>query len=132
MANIDRRRHARFMLRPMYHFVRVRPLDRDEYALDGHAYDVSESGARFELDRPIAPGTPIALELHLPGLGVPGTHDIGPGRAIYVIGNVIWLDDDEVDVGPTRMAVAFTRFCRANDRDRLLRQLGTGRYALAA
>ncbi|MEO0484008.1 MAG: PilZ domain-containing protein [Planctomycetota bacterium] len=129
---INRRGHERFMLRPAYSLVRVRPLDRDEYAFEGHAYDVSETGARFELDQPIDPGTPVALELHMPGLGIPGTPDIGPGRAIYVIGNVVWADEDDVESGPCRMAVAFTRFCRAEDRERLLTQFGTGRYARAA
>lgn len=130
--NVNRRQYERFLLQPMYTYVRVRPLDRDAYAFEGHAYDLSESGARFELDQPLAPGTPIAMEIQLPGLGIAGTPDIGPGRAIYVIGNLIWLDDDGVEAGPVRMAVAFTRFCREGDRARLIRTLSAGRYARAA
>jgi hypothetical protein len=50
--------------------------------------------------------------------------DIGPGRSIFVFGNIIWLDDEES--GPSRMAIAFTRFARAGDRERLLRQMSAG------
>ena len=125
--NINRRKFERFTVRPMYTPVSVRTLDREDFAFDGHCYDLSEGGLQFELDTPIAPGTPVAIQLTLPN---PDRSDIGPGRAIFILGNVVWLDDSEP--GPVRLAVAITRFARWGDRERLMRQLGSGVYQRAA
>jgi hypothetical protein len=127
---IDRRRFPRFVVEPMYTPLAVRLLDSPSEAFDieGHAYDISEGGARFELDRPIAPGTRIAVQITLPSMS---DSDIGPGRTVLVFANVVWLDEDE-GVPPHRMAAVFTHFARAGDRERLLRQFATGRYRAAA
>lgn len=124
----ERRRHARFSVPPMYSPVAVRTLDSDEFAFEGHAYDVSEGGLQFELDRPFEPGTRLAMRLELPGAmgfgrspqGGPG-RDMGPGRAIFVFATVVWVAEDEF--GPARMAAVFSMFCRASDKDRLKRAL---------
>lgn len=125
----NRRQHERFALAPMYTPITARLLENEEFTLEGHAYNVSEGGVQFELDHPIAPGTPIVLQITLP-TGNAAPPDIGPGRSVFVFANVIWIDDE--DPGPVRMAAAFTRFARLGDRERLLRMISTGRYSRAA
>jgi hypothetical protein len=126
MFTINRRRFERFALRPMYTRVVVRLVADQSYDFEGHAYDVSEGGIRFELDRPIDPGTPVAIQVTLPGAAAEG------GWSVFVFANVIWVDEDADEPGPVRMAAAFTRFARAGDKERLLSQLSSGRYARAA
>lgn len=128
MLYANRRRHERFALSPMHTQIAVRPMDSDAFSFEGHAYDISEGGVQFELDRGFEPGTPIAMEIMLPE-GVMND-DVGPGRAVFVMGNVVWLDDSEP--GPVRMALAITRFARAGDRERLLKKLSLARVAKAA
>lgn len=125
---IERRRYPRFEVQPMYTPLSVRFLDSEKYEYEGHAYDISEGGCRFELDRGIEMGTAIALQLTLPTMN---NQILGPGRAVFVFGNVVWLEDEN-EPGPIRMAVAFTRFSRVGDRERLLAELRTGRYKAAA
>lgn len=126
MNPVNRRQHARYLVQPGYTPVSLRLLDSERFTLEGHAYDISEGGLMFELDRGVDPGTAVAVQITLP----PNEHDVGPGRSIFIFGNVVWLDDAEP--GPVRMAVAFTRFARLGDRERLLRALANGRIARAA
>ena len=129
---VERRRHERFLLAPMYSRIAVRFLDQDEFNYEGHCYDLSEGGIQFELDRPIDPGTPVAVQIDLPvdGTGMPAQP--GFGRSIFVFANVVWTRDDEDEPGPVRMAAVFTRFAHQGDRDRLFSQFCSGRYARAA
>ncbi len=124
----NRRQFERFALAPMYTPINARLLENEEYTLEGHAYNISEGGVQFELDHPIAPGTPVALQITLPT----GTDsaDIGPGRSVFVFANIVWIDEEEP--GPVRMAAVFTRFARLGDRERLLRTISSGRYSRAA
>ena len=124
---INRREHERFIVAPMYTPICVRLLDDTRFTLDGHAYDISENGIQFELDRPIAPGTPVAVQIML----APGA-DQGPGRSVFVLANVVWLTDDPEEPGPSRMAAVFTSFARLGDKERLIRQLVRSRFARAA
>ena len=124
----NRRAFERFALPTAYTPMSVRLLSQTTFDLEGHAYDISEGGIRFELDEPIPAGTSVAVKLELPGLA----DDAGPGRALFATGNVVWIDDEDIDIGPARMAIAFTTFCRAGDRERLLAQLGQQRYLRAA
>ncbi len=127
---IDRRRHPRFAVSPGYTPVRLRLLTEDHFTRSGHAYDISEGGVRFEMDIPVEPGTPVAMEIMLPEQpGVLHTND-GPGRAVFVIGNVVWCDIEEP--GPANMAMAITRYARSGDKERLMRRLTTGAYARVA
>ncbi|MDX9910610.1 MAG: PilZ domain-containing protein [Phycisphaerales bacterium] len=126
----NRRQHERFVTPPMYTPISVRLLDEERYGRTGHAIDVSEGGIRFELDDPIDPGTPIAIRIDLPLPLL--AQDAGPGRAVFALGNVIWADDDDVAGGPVTHAVAFTRFARAGDRERLVRALTRSRAQRAA
>ena len=131
MEQDNRRRHSRYRLSPMYTPVKVRFLDSEEFTMDGHAYNISEGGLQFELDRGILPGTKVAIQIELPlGPGPAGWDGAGPGRAVFAFGNVIWLDDEEP--GPVRMAMAFTMFARAGDQERLRMRLASGSYSLAA
>lgn len=118
----NRRTHQRFDLPPAYSPISVRLMDSDIFTLDGHAYDISEGGLCFEVDRAIAPGTQVALRIDMPPLPL-----TGPQLSVFAIGNVIWLDEDDVP-GPARMAVAFSYFPRAGDRERLLSLIRSGQY----
>ena len=62
----DRRIATRYNLPAAYTPVAVRLLHNEGFDLEGHAYDISVSGLRFELDRPVAPGTQIAMRIALP------------------------------------------------------------------
>jgi hypothetical protein len=105
-------------------------MTEEEFTHTGHVYDMSEGGICFEMDMPVDPGTPVALEIML--LDRPGmlhTND-GPGRAVFVLGNVVWCDIEEP--GPARMALAVTRYARSGDRERLVRRLVNGVYSRVA
>ena len=129
MAQNDRRQHARFELRPMYTRVLVRPQSEKLFSLEGHAYDISMGGLRFELDSPIEPGSPVGIMLELPQTTAPGSN---PGeQLVAATGTVVWIDDDDAP-GPVRMAAIFHRFETPEDEQRLARALDTGRYAAAA
>lgn len=125
----DRRTQPRFELPAMYTAIAVRPGDRDDFIHEGHAYDVSLSGIRFELDHPIEPGTQIGVRIDLPGFAdYAGQAD---ARPVYALANVVWIEDED-QPGPYRMAAVFTRFAIAGDGQRLERALAGGRYRLAA
>ena len=126
---IDRRRHTRFDVPMAYTGVKIRMSDETAFRRTGHAMDVSEGGVRFEADIPIDPGTSIALQIDLPFMG--GRDDIdGPGRAVFVLGNVVWCDTSEP--GPAMMALAITRWAREGDRERLLKRFGENVFVRAA
>lgn len=126
--NLDRRRFPRFQLEPMYTPVAVRTMDSEAFDIEGHAYDISEGGVRFEIDRPVPPGSRIAMQITLPNLDA---RECSPGRSILVFANVVWLEDED-EPAPYRTAAVFTHFARAGDRERLVRQFATGRYRAAA
>ena len=137
----NRRSDDRFRFRPAYTRVVVVPSSeaqvpgngdvfRDEHgtpldlsgfedptmpagALEGHAYDVSLTGMRFELDHELPAGTEVTVDLYSPG-------DDHPIRMGGVVVRVFAHDDDP---GPRRMAVQFTTFASASDRDRLARRI---------
>jgi hypothetical protein len=93
----DRRRHPRFSVDPMYSAVSVvRRGQREE----GHVYDVSLSGMRFELDRPARRGSTLDVEVSLPGCE----------EAIRAKARVVRVFDEIDDPGPRRMAVEFETF----------------------
>ena len=125
--SINRRQFPRFSVQPMYTPVAVRTLDSETFDIEGHAYDISEGGARFDLDRPLPPGTPIAMQITLPTMH----NEIGPGRSLFVFANIVWVEDED-EPGPVRTAAVFTPFARAGDRERLLKHFATGHYRMAA
>ncbi|QQS09816.1 MAG: PilZ domain-containing protein [Phycisphaerales bacterium] len=124
----NRRRFERFALLPMHAPLSIRLLSDEKFTLDGHAYDISEGGVQFELDRALEPGAGVAIRIDLPEYV---TEKIGgPGRSVFAFGNVVWMDDAEA--GPVRMALAFTRFAREGDRERLFACFHRGLLSRAA
>ena len=124
---VNRRAHERFMLERGYTSVsaRIHP-DEVAFSLEGHVYDISEGGICFELDRPIEPGSVVSLRIDLPL----NCGDRGPGRSVFVTGNIVWCDVDEP--GASRMALAVTRFDREGDKGRMMRALSAGKRFLRA
>mgnify|MGYP003349381161 FL=1 len=80
---------------------------------EGHAYDVSDSGLRLELDSALPVGTPVDVELHMPGLG----------SAIHLVGRVARVFDEIDDPGPRRMGMNLSGRTPA-DSERFTRLLG--------
>lgn len=130
MDGSERRQHQRYVLPSMYTRVDIRPLDQEQFAWSGHAYDISEGGMRFELDYPIEPGSAVAVRLTLPGQE---SLRFSQRRPVYAFANVVWINEDDVeDNGPVRMACVFSRFVMPGDQERLMERLESGRYSLAA
>ncbi|HYF13521.1 MAG TPA: PilZ domain-containing protein [Phycisphaerales bacterium] len=126
MSHENRRKFERFELPHAYTGIAVRTLDGAEFVDDGHAYDVSEAGVQFELDRPVAPGTSVMLRIDLPESVAGEKHE----RHVLAFGNIIWTDESEP--GPVRHAAAFTRFLRPADRERLLNVFAARKLRRAA
>ncbi|MHC5005060.1 MAG: PilZ domain-containing protein [Planctomycetota bacterium] len=117
MQTIDRRQHDRFELVPMYTAVTVqRVTDLRMQTCTGHAYDLSESGVRLELDEALDKGERVTTHLGLPG----------EQWTITATAEVIWVGDADDDPGPRRAALRFVAFPSSGDRSRLLRFLGSG------
>lgn len=128
-AGRNRREYERFTLPAAYSPVSVRLGPETVFAREGHAYNISEGGVMLELDDPIEPGAEVAVQITLPGF----FEDGGPGRAVFALGRVVWVHAEDVeDGGAVRLAIAFTLFARRGDRERLRRNLASGRYARAA
>lgn len=108
---------------PMYTSVAAkRSADDTAEEIAGHAYDISEGGARIELDRALEPGESIAIDFTLPGAT----------STVAASADVVWVNDEIDDPGPRRMALRFTSFRSSEDHDRLRRYLGSGVVRRAA
>lgn len=119
----NRRQHARFVLPPMYTSVTIqRACDLAIRQMHGHAYDVSESGVRFELDEALEPGEAVCFQLQLPG-----ERDTVSGD-----GTIVRVFDEADDPGPRRAALQIRDFLTPADRARLLGRLGQGVFRRAA
>lgn len=121
MDPADRRRHPRHEANAAYTPALVRLSSEDEFARTAHIRDVSEGGIRLEVDIAVDPGTPVAVQIMLPGTPISPEHVDGPGMAVFCTGNVVWCNADEP--GPATLAVAITRFSREGDFARLMRRL---------
>lgn len=124
----ERRRFDRYELPAMYTRVAIRCLDQDDFEWDGHAYDISRGGVRFEMDRGFAPGTSVVMRIDLPHASIERSSE---RRSVFVFSNIVWLDDEN-ETGPVKMAAVFSRFARPGDEKLLLKRINSGRYALAA
>lgn len=113
----ERRTQPRFSLPIGYTPIAIRLPEDKLFTLEGHAYDISRGGVQFELDRPLEPGTRVALKIELPTR----VDDGGPERAVFAFANIVWMDDE--DEGPVRMAAVFTSFARIGDEERLMNQI---------
>ncbi|MCZ6836663.1 MAG: PilZ domain-containing protein [Planctomycetota bacterium] len=111
----ERRISPRIKLSPMHSPVTVQNTqDFSLTHLEGHAYDISETGVRLELDEAVKVGSSLSLLLELPG----------QATGMFVAGEVVWINDEEDDPGPRRMALRFTDFPSEGDRTRLQIFLG--------
>lgn len=120
---IDRRKDPRFTLMPMYTTVEARRLAGDvDTPLLGHAYDISETGVRIELDEALEPGESIDIQLTLPGAT----------SSVAASADVVWVNDEMDDPGPRRMALRFTNFRSDQDHDGLLGYLSSALLRRAA
>jgi len=127
MSNqINRRQFERFALPPMYSRVTMRLLDRDSFEYEGHAYDISEAGLCFEIDKPIEPNTTVVMRIDLP------MHHEGEPGYVEVFSRIVRVDEEDREFGPVRLAASFSRFVRFGDKQRLIAHFCTGRYARAA
>jgi hypothetical protein len=126
-AGRERRRHTRFKVAPMYTRVRVtapetletpaaEPAIDDASDHDGHIYDISEGGVRFELDEPLPEGKRVGVEIHLPGCRT----------LIRAYGKIVRVNDAADDPGPRRMALRFDTFVDEESKSALRRYLGEG------
>ena len=97
----EKRVHPRHKLPAMYSMIRVRIADRPSEMAQGHIYDVSRSGLRFELDHPIDPGTRVDIRAMLPGF---------QHASIVARGTVVRIHDDHDEPGPVRMGLRFDGF----------------------
>jgi hypothetical protein len=67
--------------------------------LHGHAYDISETGVRIELDEALPLGSRVNVSVNLPWAG----------PQVHANAKVVWVNDAEDDPGPRRMALQFHR-----------------------
>lgn len=123
MGSDERRLHQRFKLTPMHAPVTVQCVDRLTIErLEGHAYDLSETGVRLELDQPLEIGQQVALHLALPG----------QPSGMFASGLIVWVNDVDDDPGPRRMAIHFTDFLNESDKVKLLAYVGSRADRFAA
>ncbi len=117
---VDRRNHARYALPSMYTTLTL--LDEQGNALqEGHVYDISEGGMRFELDEALEPGSTVTVQIDLPG------HN---SRDVRAVCNVLWVEEEDLEQpGPVRMACSFVSLA---DAPALASMLNRGRYHFAA
>lgn len=87
-------------------------------SLEGHAYDISLGGVRYELDLALPEGTCVEVEIQLPGASNP----------IRGSGQVVRVYDEADDPGPRRQAMRLDRFFSEIDRQRLARLIDDGWY----
>ncbi len=104
------RQTPRLKLPAMYTMLRARLADDQRYRWNGHLYDISMSGLRFELDLPVETGTLIQVRAMLPG----STH-----TTIEAQGRVVRLHSDEDEQGPSRMGMTIDKFVGPMDRKKL-------------
>lgn len=111
----------------MYTQVKVRQLDELTFNEQGHAYDISLGGLRFELDTPIEPGTRIAVQIQLPGSALLDR------KAIFAFATVVRVFEDDLEArGPVRIAAVFETFSSPDAEQRLQAALASGRFSKAA
>ena len=107
LAARDRRKRRRVPVSPMYSAVVLRVLGARREPLDGHALNVSETGMAVEVDYKIQPGTPVAVEFTVSGLGRPR----GKQWPVMVAAAEVVRDASQEDFpqGPYRVGLRFLR-----------------------
>lgn len=121
--HFDRREHVRFVMPHQYTAVTVQPSGSMAIGgLEGHVYDISESGIRLELDIPLEVGSVVNFQVQLP---------LGHG-SVTGTGAVVWVNDADDDPGPRRCALHVREYLSPADHVRLLRYLGQAQPCRAA
>ncbi len=119
---MDRRRHARFALPPMYSPVEVTcPGVSTSEPLVGHAYDAGAGGLWFEVDDKLEVGDDIKLSVVIPGLRTP----------IEASASIVRVEGED-DLPPYRVGVEFQAFRTALDGLRYAQALSQRRPRAAA
>lgn len=127
LSGWERRGYTRYTMPSMYTSLVVRPVGIDGPPLEGHVYDLSEGGIRFEVDRQLVPGTEVELDISLPGPSAPGA------ASLRAVARVVRLEEDDLDgAGPVRTSCAFSAFADDLTHEALVRQLTGGRFSSAA
>jgi Tfp pilus assembly protein PilZ len=97
-------------------------LGTGQKELHGHAYDISESGVRIELDHALEVGESVNLSVELPWAG---PQIQGPAK-------VVWVNDEQDDPGPRRMALRFGQLKSIEQTHQLSRFIEGGLVRAAA
>ncbi len=113
MNESDQRQYPRYPLPAAYTAVRVRRAGEADYAHEGHAYDISMGGVRFELDEALDAGEHVDLAITLPGRSA---------GEVHAHGVMVRMHDPE-EVGPVRMGLCFDGLASEADRRELERFL---------
>jgi len=111
---VNRRARQRFALAPMLSPVSIQRVreGRMEW-ITGHAYDISESGMRIEVDGPVAPGDRMNISFSLPG------HATDSQGSVTALCEAIWVNDADDDPVSPRAGVRFLRFLDASSAERM-------------
>jgi len=121
MQTLNRRNNERFKLGAALVWVVVGAHGKTAETkgfFEGHAYDISSEGIRIELDTALPVGTPVEIDMHMPGFN----------GAIRLIGEVVRVFDEIDDPGPRRMGVHITRGATDKDSKRLAQLLDQGSF----
>lgn len=120
MSAIERRRHRRFSVLPQYSRIQVTRTNGS--VIEGHVYDVSASGVRFECDDRLRLDEMVEFTIELPGSTVPLS-----GKAHVVRGS-----DEHESIGPWSAAVEIEHFQTRFQSASLARFLDQGYLVQAA
>lgn len=102
---VEKRGATRYDLPAPYTAVRVKREGRQRYSQLGHAYDISATGMRFELDIALEAGEQIEVTVELPGF---------LRRQIVAVGRVVRFADNG-KYGPIHMGIAFSQIIEPFD-----------------
>ena len=114
----------RVSVEAMYTEIHVRTRGKRNYQWQGHVYDVSATGLRFELDEQLEAGAEIEIRATLPGESAKTTFRAN--------GRIVRLHDDAEERGPMRMGMRFTSFPDSTQYDHLRRYVDQGNARQAA
>ena len=120
LAGIERRKHRRYAVQPMYSAIRVRTEDGS--VIDGHLRDISIGGASFESMTPVEPDAGLRFEIELPGRAA----------TLRGIARVVRVEREHEALDDVVVAIAFERFETRIDAGTLTRYLEQGCLLRAA
>lgn len=119
----ETRQQPRLKVSAAYSMLRVRMAGETDYRWNGHIYDVSMSGMRFEIDDALEPGTRVEVRGLLPGQN---------NAQFSATGRIVRYHDEGPEAGPTRMGMVFEEFSTRTDESRLAHYLDDAGLRIAA